>query len=247
MDAGVETAGLFLQPGQKIVSVKGRSVAGNDATVPKDAKPYSFPLAVLINGKTASASEIVAGAFQDHKRATIVGERSFGKGLVQSVYPLSQGSGLALTTAFYYTPSGNSIQKPLHGALETTTAHMGSQAGGGIAPDQEVYPEPMNPLRAFLDSSGVLTSFATEYLQQSKPQITRAWVVPNSVLDDFQAFLSRNNVHPGVADFSRDRDWIRSRLRQELFNLALGVDKGDEIEMQRDPVVQAAVRAVSPK
>ena len=70
-----------------------------------------FPVAVMVNGKTASASEIVSGALQDHDRATIVGEPSFGKGLVQSVYPLAEGTGLALTTAFYYIPSGRSIQK----------------------------------------------------------------------------------------------------------------------------------------
>jgi carboxyl-terminal processing protease len=161
LDAAVETAGLFLQPGQKIVSVKGRSVAGSDATVPATAKPYTFPVAVLINGKSASASEIVAGALQDHKRATLVGERSYGKGLVQSVYPLSEGSGIALTTAFYYTPSGRSIQKPLSGQLETTTAHI--SAGGGIQPDQIVYPEAMTPLRGYLDGSASFTSFATEY------------------------------------------------------------------------------------
>ena len=72
-------------------------------------------MAVLINGKSASASEIVTGALQDHDRATILGEPSYGKGLVQSVYPLSSNTGLALTIAFYYTPSGRSIQHPLHG------------------------------------------------------------------------------------------------------------------------------------
>jgi carboxyl-terminal processing protease len=69
-------------------------------------------VAALINGKSASASEIVAGALQDHDRGVIVGEQSFGKGLVQSVFPLADSTGLALTTALYYTPSGRSIQKP---------------------------------------------------------------------------------------------------------------------------------------
>ena len=243
LDAAVETAGLFLQPGQKIVSVKGRSVAGTEATVPATAKPYTFPLAVLINGKSASASEIVAGALQDHKRATLLGERSYGKGLVQSVYPLSEGSGIALTTAFYYTPSGRSIQKPLTGQLETTTAHM--SAGGGIQPDQIVYPEAMTPLRGYLDGSASFTSFATEYLQRVKPKIDESFVVSNALLDEFQAFLSKNNVRPGVAEWSREREWVRSRLRQELFNLAIGVDKGDWVEAQRDPVVQAALSAVT--
>ena len=113
-------------------------------------------MAILINGKSASASEIVSGALQDHDRATIVGEPSFGKGLVQSVYPLGDSTGLALTTALYYTPSGRSIQRPLKGAefaLSATAANPNKQSefrtdagrvvkgGGGIQPDFELYPE----------------------------------------------------------------------------------------------------------
>ncbi|MBC8164278.1 MAG: S41 family peptidase [Bryobacteraceae bacterium] len=243
LDAAVETAGIFLKPGQKIVSVKGRSFAGNDAVVPKEVTPFSFPLAVLINAKSASASEIVAGALQDHKRALLFGERSYGKGLVQSVFPLSQGAGLALTTAFYYTPSGRSIQRPLQGQLESTTSHMAE--GGGIEPDQVVSPEPMTRLRAFLDGNAAFTSFSTDYLQRVKPKIDETFELSPTILDEFQAVLSNNNIRPGIAEWSSERDWLRNRLHQELFNLALGVDKGDQIEARRDPVVQSALRAVS--
>src|SRR5207237_4129601 len=90
-----------------------RSTKPEQVAVPKDSLPYSFPMAILVNGKSASASEIVTGALQDHDRATVLGEPSFGKGLVQQVYSLTASTGLALTTAFYYTPSGRSIQKPL--------------------------------------------------------------------------------------------------------------------------------------
>jgi carboxyl-terminal processing protease len=89
LQSAVDTVSLFLNPEQKIVSVRGRAVGGDEATVPKDAKPYQFPLSVLINGKSASASEIVAGAIEDQRRGRILGEQSFGKGLVQSVFPLS--------------------------------------------------------------------------------------------------------------------------------------------------------------
>src|SRR5205807_5915293 len=114
----------------------------------------SFQLAILVNEKTASASEIFAGALQDHDRAVIVGETSYGKGLVQSVMPLSDGTGLAITTAFYYTPSGRSIQRPLrNSALSATFSDNPSTTvrpvyktdkgrlvtgGGGIQPDIRV-------------------------------------------------------------------------------------------------------------
>src|ERR1035438_4731421 len=106
--AALETSSFFLKPGQVILSVKGRNVAETIEKVPEDNKPYTFAVSVIVNGKTASASEIVSGALQDHDRATVVGEPSFGKGLVQSVYPLAEKTGLALTTALYYIPSGRS-------------------------------------------------------------------------------------------------------------------------------------------
>jgi len=126
LTAALETCSLFLQPASKLVTVRGRNVPEKSEVVPSIATPYGFKLAILINEKTASASEIVSGAMQDHDRATIIGQASFGKGLVQSVFPLSEGAGLALTTALYYTPSGRSIQKPLDAArfeLAAATEH----------------------------------------------------------------------------------------------------------------------------
>ena len=241
MQAAVETASLFLNPGQKVVSVRGRSMGGDEATVAADAKPYTFPLTVLINGKSASASEIVAGAVEDHKRGKILGEQSFGKGLVQSVFPLSHGSGLALTTAYYYTPAGRSIQRPLQGTLERST----SSGAGGITPDEVVYPESMSRLRSVLDASGAITTFATEWLQRTRTPITDTFDVTDALMDDFQSAMSARNIRPGIAEWSVDREWIRNRLKQEIFNLTLGVAKGDEVEAARDPVVRAAVRALS--
>src|SRR6202051_616836 len=113
VQTALEAASYFLKPGQRILSVKGRSIEGQNVEAPKTATPYSFALAVLVNDKTANAREIVSGALQDHDRATIIGQPTFGKGLVQNVFPLSGNTALALTTAFYYTPSGRSIQKTL--------------------------------------------------------------------------------------------------------------------------------------
>ncbi|HEU0141006.1 MAG TPA: S41 family peptidase, partial [Bryobacteraceae bacterium] len=147
LPAALETASLFLEPGQNLLSVKGRSVTGEQMKVPDAAKPYRFRVSVLLNGRSASASEIVAGALQDYRRAAIVGEPSFGKGLVESVYPLSGGAGLALTTAFYYTPNGRSIQRPLPGTQLDAATRAGD---GGIKPDFPVWPESHTRLGAVL-------------------------------------------------------------------------------------------------
>jgi carboxyl-terminal processing protease len=166
LDQAVRVAGKFLQRGQLILTQKGRT----------DQRPYRAnndngqtdltPLVILVNGNTASASEIVAGAMQDHDRALIVGETSFGKGLVQGIWPLEYGVGLTLTSAKYYTPSGRLIQrdysnggfydyytrggstrleqtsqpaKPTGPESRTDTGRT-VYGGGGIAPDETVKP-----------------------------------------------------------------------------------------------------------
>jgi carboxyl-terminal processing protease len=238
--SALDTAALFLKPGQKVMSVRGRSVQGSEAAVPDNATPYSMPLAVLLNEKSASASEIVAGALEDHRRAVLVGEPTFGKGLVQSVFPLTQGTGLALTTAFYYTPEGRSIQRKLTGQLEKTTA----AATGGIKPGHIVAPEAMTRLRAVLEATATFPTFATEFIQRN-PTVSSDFDVSNQLLDELQVFLSARNIRPGLAEWSNEREWIRSRLKQEIFNQALGVAKGDEVEAKRDPVTRRAVELLT--
>jgi carboxyl-terminal processing protease len=248
VQAALEGAALFLQPGQTILSVKGRSIKGETADVPKLARPYTFPLAVLINEKTASASEILTGALQDHDRATVIGLPSYGKGLVQNVITLTGNTAVALTTAFYYTPSGRSIQKPLQSgqlAIEQSTREYKTDSGrivrggGGIQPDLVVRPEVPTRLRIALDASGVITGFATEYIRKHK--ITESFETTAQDLDELQVFAAERGIQPNVAEWSRDRDWIQNRLTQEILNQGYSVEKGDEIEAQRDPQVQAAV------
>jgi len=258
LTSAVDTSSLFLQPGMKIVTVRGRHVPEKSEVVPSIAAPYGFKLAILVNEKTASASEIVSGAMQDHDRATILGTPSFGKGLVQSVFPLSEGAGLALTTALYYTPSGRSIQKPLDASrfeLGAATAHPNEQSefhtdkgrtvagGGGIQPDITVFPEQMNRLRAVLDASASFTTFATQYLRDHK--VTAEFEVTPEILDQFRAFLSERQIRPGLNEWLPERDFVTSRLKTEIFNQALGVEKGDEVEAQRDPAILKAVEVLS--
>lgn len=112
LDQAIRVADKFLQRGQTIVSVKSReSRLGDKDWAAESGMPETFPMVVLIDDGSASASEIVAGAIQDHDRGLIVGESSFGKGLVQSIFPLNGGAGLTLTTARYFTPSGRLIQR----------------------------------------------------------------------------------------------------------------------------------------
>lgn len=250
LPAALDVASLFLPPGTKILSIRGRSKEEEEVRVSDKAKPYGFKLAVLINGKSASASEIVAGAVQDHDRGFVLGEQSFGKGLVQSVFPLSSSSGMALTTAYYYTPSGRSIQRPLRNTQldgvtqaaqpEYKTAKGRTvRGGGGITPDETVYPEAVTQFRAVVDASAILTTFATQYTLKNK--VDEKFDVTPALLDEVQVFLSESRIRPSLAEWSREREWISSRVKQEILNQAAGVQKGDEVEMKRDPVVLRAL------
>jgi carboxyl-terminal processing protease len=250
--AGLETASLFLKPKQRIITARGRNAQTQPIDVPDDATPYSFKLAVLVNSRTGSAAEIVAGAIQDHDRGLILGEPTFGKGLVQRVFPLSDQTGLALTTAYYYTPSGRSIQKPLRDVeLSATTAVRDRpeyktdsgrivRGGGGIDPDHLVYPEQPTRFRAVLETTASFANFATEWLAKNKNAAGKAFDAGPAVMDEFQLFLSRRNIRPSLAEWSAERQWMRHRLRQEILNQSVGVAAGDEVEVAADPVVRRA-------
>ena len=253
--AALETASLFLKPGQTVFTIRGRNVPEKAEAVPEKVTPYTFKMVVLINEKSASASEIVTGALQDHDRATVIGNVSYGKGLVQSVYPLSENAGLALTTALYYTPSGRSIQKPLENGdfeLAATTAHPNKQqdfrtdsgrvvtGGGGIHPDFLVGPEPMNRLRMVLEASGSITQFATDYLQSHK--VDDDFEVTPQILDEFEAYAGGHGIQPSLSEWGQQMEFLRSRIKTEIFNQAFGVERGDQVDLQRDPLVLKALQ-----
>jgi carboxyl-terminal processing protease len=252
--AAVETASLFLKSEQLIFTVKGRSAKAEEVRVMKYHQPYNFPLIVLVNEKSASASEIVSGALQDHDRAVILGVPTYGKGLVQQVYPLSDKAGMALTTAFYYTPSGRSIQKPLNGGqLDAATVvdkgpyktDSGREVlgGGGIRPDQVVLPPQQSRLSFVMDASGVITSYATEYLRLH--EVPEGFEVTSQMMDELNAYCAAHSIQPSIGQWLADQRWIQSRLQQEIANLKFGVEKGDQVEVKRDPVIAAALERLT--
>lgn len=259
IESAVRLAAMFLEPTQRVLWIQGKEGPRDDVRVPDGNEPYRFPMAILVDERSASSAELVTGALQDHDRAVVVGVRSFGKGLVQSVFELSAGAALALTTAHYLSPSGRPLQKPFDDCTSYELSECGDaeeaartyltdagreiRGGGGIEPDHVVGELLYGPFPAALKASGVLLDFAQRYVRGK--EITDDFEVTPTMLDEFQLYLSEHGGRPPLAIWTANVEFISYSLKQEVFNLALGVDEGTEIELRHDPQVQAALAAIA--
>src|SRR5580700_4544710 len=182
LNEGVAVADKFLQKGQTIVSHHGRSSPEKTYTARNGNHGHEYPIVVLVNRSSASAAEIVAGALQDHDRAWILGETTFGKGLVQTVFPLSDNTGLALTTMHYYTPSGRLIQRDYSNIsfldyyyntgnrdqknlsdVKMTDSGRTVYGGGGITPDEKYDAPKLNKFQIELLRKFAVFNFSAEF------------------------------------------------------------------------------------
>src|SRR5918993_2727832 len=197
LDQAIRMVNMFIKRGSMIVYTRGRVPnSDQDYRATEDGDFQQLPMIVMVNRNSASASEIVSGALQDYDRALVVGETTFGKALVQSVYRVSQGAGLALTTARYFTPSGRLIQRPWDGSfdeyltytlkdqgerpktaeqLKYTTGGRKVYSGGGIEPDHRFDGpvEGFNPTRfgRTLHGRGFFLSYAEQYSAEGDARV----------------------------------------------------------------------------
>jgi carboxyl-terminal processing protease len=259
LSEGVGVADKFLRKGQIIVSHHGRSSPEKIYRAAHGNGGKEYPLVVLVNRGTASAAEIVSGAIQDHDRGLIAGETTFGKGLVQTVYPLSENTGLALTTAKYYTPSGRLIQREYTGVslydyyynteqansknanreVKLTDAGRKVEGGGGIDPDVKIETPKSTPLQDSLLQHYAFFNFAKHYLIGK--HIKEDFQVDDAVMQEFRRFLEDQKVAFNEADLLAVQEWVRSNIKSELFISEFGQQKGLEVHAQEDPEVIKAL------
>jgi carboxyl-terminal processing protease len=270
LDQAIEVAAQFVPPEGKIVETRGRIRSSFQPYFASDTyDSLGLPLVVLVNSGSASASEIVAGAIQDHDVGIVVGEPTWGKGLVQTVYTLrSGGAGLAITTARYYTPSGRLIQRDytsywdyytdydatasaerleeIKGDAEVFRTDLGRKVygGGGITPDYLVSPENLHQGLQKLLARSALFTFAVGAADRYDVK-DASWRVDDRVIADLrelvlrEKMLDEKELDEAFAD-EAVLAYVRARLRFEIFNGVFGLDDGHRALAEVDSQIQAA-------
>lgn len=227
LSSSLDILDLILPKDVEMVSTKGRKGRSlkNYKSLNSSFIPNSIDIAVLINGGSASASEIVAGVLQDHDRAVVLGDQSFGKGLVQTVIGINQDTALKITNSKYYIPSGRSIQKRkfideeliadnslVADSLYQTMAGRTVLGGGGISPDVIVKDEGSYPLAASILRNGGFFRF----VQQSSDQYTTIddVIADNSLMKNFKTFINDSDIK-GYVDGQEDLETAKEKLSKE--------------------------------
>jgi carboxyl-terminal processing protease len=271
LEQSVDVADVFLERGSKVVYTRGRtSSSAQDYVAPGDGLHFDKPLVVLVNRGSASASEIVAGAIQDHDRGLIIGQRTWGKGLVQSVYTLPYGAGLALTTAKYYTPSGRWIQRDYsdllayvnpddsetpvledpepqkkEGEVFYTDAGRVVYAAGGITPDVLVKNNRESKLLTQVLARNLPFTFAVNWLVKH-PDVPRDVTITPAIREEFFRFAEASKFSTAEElnrEWNEDpnRQLVDLAIRIELVNAKYGLEAGWAVRATGDSQIQKAV------
>ena len=267
LDAAVGVSDHFLSKGQMIVYTKGRTPdSAQEYTAPGKHEKFDLPLVVLVNRGSASASEIVAGAVQDHDRGLVVGETSWGKGLVQSVYTLQYGAGLALTTSKYFTPAGRNIQRdytsvydyymadeaengpevPLSEREQFKTATGRTvYGGGGITPDVIVKHPKLARTTQLLEVRSAIFNYAVEYASKH-PDLTKEIAVTPAMMEEFirhaagKEIAQESDIREALQN-AADRNFVERALKAEIVAAKYGYDASYPYRLQGDAQVEKAL------
>src|SRR5215472_2284515 len=266
LNQAVGMADIFLDKGELVVSHRGRASAEHSYYAVRGNQGVEVPLVVLVNGQSASASEIVSGAIQDHDRGLIVGDTSFGKGLVQTQFPISEETALLLTTARYYTPSGRLIQRDYKNvtlydyhynpqppkAPEVKLTDSGRQVygQGGITPDVAVSEPKPTEFADFLERRGAfypgpqgVGDFVRFYLGQ-RPTITKDFVTDDAVIAQLKKYLTQEHIDFSEQQIQDNLSWLKWEIKREVFTTVFGLNEGYKVALESDPQLDKAIASL---
>ena len=271
LDQAIEVADQFLPEDSTIVETRGRTRDSFQSYQASGKYPeLGVPVVVLVNEGTASAAEILSGAIQDHDRGLVVGAPSWGKGLVQTVYNLSYGAGLALTSAKYYTPSGRLIQRDYSSYFDYYThADAGSPeitgkpvdpsqtfetdlgrkvyGGGGITPDVIVQDDELLPFEQFLLAHNAYLNFAIDYANRNKSRIKpNDWRPGPELVQEFRDWVVKEKIATAqeideALQKPDVRDYSQLQIRAEVMNGLAGQEARHRVLTEGDKQLQAAL------
>jgi carboxyl-terminal processing protease len=273
VNEAVALAGRFMRDGQVVVSHHGRAEEEQVFRAKANPVAQKYPMVVLVNSGSASASEIVSGALQDHDRAWLIGENTFGKGLVQAQFPLSDGAALLLTIAHYYTPSGRLIQRdyshssfydyytsggkgtPNAGDMKSTDSGRKVYGGGGIMPDDKyatptysLFERRMQVASNTTPNTGVypgpIYRFANTYFAGKKPSLPEGWQPSEDTLEQFRSYLKAQKFTFTDEEFNSSKDFLKRWIRWEFYFRAFDKPTADREGWKDDPEVQKGVQSL---
>jgi carboxyl-terminal processing protease len=264
LEQAVDTVNEFIGPNKLVVETKGRTMSSNRQHITRySTKSRNYPIVVLVNEASASASEIFAGSLQDWDKGLVVGKTTFGKGSVQQLFPLSNGNGVKITTAYYYIKSGRCIHKKIndrilkgedvsdaeikddndksHDQVYYTVNKREVYGGGGVTPDIELQSDLLTNFGAELRRKNTFFNFAVDYLVEHDHTIPLDIRITPEIIDRYLAYVRSEDIKYTPADLDSADAFIRNSLRSELVRKVYGDQEAYKITITVDKQLQQAI------
>ncbi|HLM98470.1 MAG TPA: S41 family peptidase [Bryobacteraceae bacterium] len=255
--AAVGVADQFLRIGELILCQRGRAFPSMTYVAKHGNGGHEYPMVILVNRNTASAAEALTGALQDHDRAWVLGDDTYGKGVVQTVNELPEDTGLGLVKSRYYTPSGRLLQRKHYSAALgryerkaapdmvawITDSGRPVYASAGVGPDEHYAPQ-YDRFQSSLTSGFAHLEFTNQYLSRHPTKVDEHWQPDDGMVGEFRDYVRQHQLKFTKAEFARHDEWIRQRLRQAVLRTTFGLDETPRLLLATDAMVQRALDAM---